>query len=164
LIKFYDQISAEGKKSMRIETKVLIGILTAIVLSINPAQSSAQDTITIDKFISQSRNSENSSNGQFVGFRCTSLYMTMSVYLEGDQLRKFSWEWSQAMQNAMFSTVFLSSEESSSTEYMTGQIEIMNNLYQNLFIAEREKTGNGFNNKIIKSDLKTCGKIFIRRN
>jgi hypothetical protein len=64
----------------------------------------------------------------------------------------------------MFSTVFLSSEESSSTEYMTGQIEIMNNLYQNLFIAEREKTGNGFNNKIIKSDLKTCGKIFIRRN
>jgi hypothetical protein len=160
---FSGKVIMTRRKPLRTERGFLIGILTSIFLTFCTTPSLAQDMTTIDSFISQNRNADDSEKIQFVGFRCASLYMTMGIYLEGDQINKHLWEWNQAMQNAIFSTAFSLSDESSSTDYITGQLEKMSNSYRDRFNAERARTGNGFNDNIIKSDLKTCGKRFIRR-
>lgn len=136
----------------------IFGTLVALIAAGMAVPAGAQDMATIDSFIQRNAEATNGGTEVFVGLRCSSLFMLMSIYASNNKLEDHAEKFSKSSENAFKFAAH--SQDPKNIGYLTGQVELMLEAYKERLLKAKALTGNFSDDKIISADLKTCSDIF----
>lgn len=142
-------------KGARMRIREALAIISALGMD---APAAAQEMAPIDKFIEQNAQATNAGTEVFVGLRCASLFMLISIYAGNNKMDDQAAKFKEASQSAF--KFAADSQKPKNDEYLVGQVKIMLEAYKDRFLKAKALTGNFSDDPVINADMKTCLDVF----
>ena len=132
--------------------------LILVLTSPSAIQAAPPEMKPIDDFLLQNETSTNGAAEVFVGLRCLTLYALLSRYTADNNMPDAAKVFKDRSGAAL--EIVLKFQKPYNDEYTKGQVELIGEAYTERFLKAKARTGNFGDDEVIKSDLKTCGKMF----
>lgn len=120
--------------------------------------AAAQEMAPIDKFLEGNANATNGGSEVYVGLRCASLFMLMSIYMKNNEMLDEATKFAKASESAF--AFAANSQKPKNDDYLAEQVKIMMPAYRDRFLKAKALTGNFSEDPVIAADMKTCSEVF----
>ena len=142
---------------MKYAARIAIALMPLLSFSVYAEET---QMVPIEEFL-KGENSDKDEPGDaaktFVGLRCTSLLLIWSKYLQDNGENELAQKFERSAQLALG---LAQSVKSFDEEYGRAQIRIMVDGYKERWLKAKAMTGNVSDDRIIRSDLAFCGRVF----
>ena len=135
-------------------------VIAMLAFSVSEARAEETEMVPIEEFLkgeSSGANGLGDAAQQFVGLRCGSLYLILAQYGKDNGMSDLGEKFSRAAEAALG---LARSAKPYSEEYVLTQVAIIMDGYKKRWLKAKAMTGNFSDDRLIKSDIDLCGKIF----